>query len=87
MVYLWVLGEEIFQDVGILMLIGFQRQVYVSDLYLWKMVLHVGSESHFAVLLLLAHHFSVFGLLQNHDLFLATGNHHEHFCCEITTCQ
>ena len=59
--------------------------MYFDDVDVWEMVMHVVSESCFAIVLLFAHHFSVFGLFHEHDLGFATGDHHEHFGGKIAT--
>ena len=49
------------------------------------MVVHVVAESHFAVVLLLAGHTSVLGLLHQHDLALLVSNHHQRLRGKIAT--
>ena len=85
MVHLWVLGKELFKDVGITMLTSLKWQIHVGDFDMGEMVVHVCLKTHFAVLLLFTNHFAVFGLLYNQYFFLVVGNHHEHFSGEIST--
>ena len=60
-----------------------ERQIENMDDYLWKMVVHIMTESHLTVILLLADYLTVLGLSHQHNLLFLSSKHHQHLGCKI----
>ena len=85
--YFRMFVEERFNHRIILAPVGFERKVELNNLHSGEMVFHVMTETHFAIILLFARHFPIFGLLHQHDTFFLSGHKHQHLCGKVTTAE
>src|SRR5574344_464649 len=83
MVDIRMCGEEFLQNVVIQHFFS-KQQIQVDDFDVWKVVVHVMTESHFTVLLLLACHLIVLHLFHKHNLCFVRGNEHQHSSRKVT---